>query len=338
MKRYSRPTFIALVALFALSFPIAFVSNANAQDQAEEVDPGYTEEEYSAWETADKEPDLEKRAQMLIEVVKKYPESKILPHAEASYRTMLFELSQAKNYALLEPLAEKWLMVRPGSKDTITFIAQASEKLGHDKRCVECLEELYQMEPTATMAFSIMQMYKKMNNQAKVLQWSDVVFKAPEYAADYLERYEFVRKYTEANNIPKAAEYAQLTLKSADQAKNLSAEKLEHLKKVRHACYHVIAMDLMEKDKCADAIETFKKALAVDKYGEGYYYIAQCYEKLGKDKVEDFAIPYYARAELHGGEVAPKAKARLETLYKALHNNTIIGIDKVYRRVKESVQ
>ncbi len=44
---------------------------------------------------------------------------------------------------------------------------------------------------------------------------------------------------------------------------------------------------------------------------------------------------WYAKAELQGGEIAPKAKENLEQLYKALHNNTLIGIEKVYRRAKE---
>ena len=42
-------------------------------------------------------------------------------------------------------------------------------------------------------------------------------------------------------------------------------------------------------------------------------------------------------AELMGGDQSPKAKARLELLYKALHNDTLIGIDKVYRKAKEAL-
>jgi hypothetical protein len=55
-----------------------------------------------------------------------------------------------------------------------------------------------------------------------------------------------------------------------------------------------------------------------------------------REEIEE-AILYYAKAELTGGEYAPKAKARLEKLYKALHNDTLIGIDKIYKRAKESL-
>ena len=39
-----------------------------------------------------------------------------------------------------------------------------------------------------------------------------------------------------------------------------------------------------------------------------------------------------------GGEEAPRAKSRLEVLYKALHNDTLIGIDKVYKKAKELLE
>jgi tetratricopeptide (TPR) repeat protein len=88
----------------------------------------------------------------------------------------------------------------------------------------------------------------------------------------------------------------------------------------------------MDKGNYAEAIGAFKRAIEFERYGEGYFIIAQCLEK----EIEE-AILHYAKAELTGGEYAPKAKARLEKLYKALHNDTLIGIDKIYKRAKESL-
>ena len=48
----------------------------------------------------------------------------------------------------------------------------------------------------------------------------------------------------------------------------------------------------------------------------------------------DDAMLWYARAEQNGGEYAPKAKENLEQLYKALHNETLIGIEKIYRKAQ----
>jgi hypothetical protein len=53
-----------------------------------------------------------------------------------------------------------------------------------------------------------------------------------------------------------------------------------------------------------------------------------------QDKVED-ALLSFARAELQGGDIAGQAKEKVEQLYKALHNNTTVGIEKIYRKAKE---
>ena len=68
---------------------------------------------------------------------------------------------------------------------------------------------------------------------------------------------------------------------------------------------------------------------ALEKSSESCYFIGYC---LRMQKNIDDAMLWYARAEQHGGEYAPKAKENLEQLYKALHNNTLIGIEKIYRK------
>ena len=40
----------------------------------------------------------------------------------------------------------------------------------------------------------------------------------PEFADDYMLRFGYVMQFSKKNNLQKAAEYAQLTLKSADLA------------------------------------------------------------------------------------------------------------------------
>ena len=72
---------------------------------------------------------------------------------------------------------------------------------------------------------------------------------------------------------------------------------------------------------------------------EGYYLVAQCQEKMGQ---RHDAMISYAKAVTMGWELAEsatatKAKQRLEQLYKAYHNNTLVGIDKIYKKAKESL-
>ena len=87
----------------------------------------------------------------------------------------------------------------------------------------------------------------------------------------------------------------------------------------------------MEQDRSDEAIKSFQQALKVEKYSKGYYRIALCMHK--QDRVED-AMLWYARAEKQGGDYAVKAKEQLEQIYRAIHNNTLIGIEKIYRKAK----
>ncbi len=302
------------------------------QAQEQEAEPEYSEDEYNAYDSASKEADPLKRGSMLIEFIQKYPKSKLMTYVDASFKTLLFECSNNKKYAELETLAEQWLKIHPNNFDTIARVAEAAEKLGHDEKCVQCLLELYKMQPTGSMAYNISQTYKKMNNRAKYIEWIETVFRYPEYESDYKLRLDLVQLYADAKDFTKAAEYARATLKSGDLVKQPDAATQEQLRKIRRACNDIIGRNLIEQDKYAEAIEVFQQALKAEKYGEGYYYIALCQRK--QDKIDD-AMLSYAKAELQGGEAAPKAKEQLEQLYKALHNNTLIGIEKIYKKAKE---
>jgi len=334
---------LALAAAISLDPIMAITDSSSAsqqkapQTEAQEPEPEYSEEEYNAYELASKEPDPEKRGSLLLEFIQKYPKSKLLPYIDAAYKALLYECANSEKYAQLEPLAEKWLKLNPNDLQTLAYIAKAAEKLGHDQKYVECLEAIYNLKPSdsATIALDIFHAYKKMKNEAKCLEWGEKLLKMPEYESDFMLRYDFVQKYVEQKDFAKAAEYAHLTLKAADLVKQPDAETREKLRKIRRACYHLIGMNAYEAGRFAEAIKSLQQALKAERYGEGYYYIGMSLWKM--DKVED-AMLYFARAEIQGGEVAGQAKDKLEQLYKALHNNTTIGIDKVYKKAKEQIE
>jgi hypothetical protein len=343
MKHFPRLLIFALLALTAAFFPNAAIGVAGAEaqqqkaaaEEGQEPEPEYSEEEYNAYDAASKEADLGKRGAMLIEFIRKYPESKLMSYIDAAYKTLLYECSNTKKYEQLEPLAEQWMKLHPNDIQTIAYVADAAEKLGHDQKCVDCLEAIYKLEPSPAMAYNILRIYKKMNNEPKYAEWAEKIFKMPEYDSNFMLRFDFVQKYVEAKNFAKAAEYARLTLKAADLVKQPDSETQEQLRKVRRACHHLIGMNAYERDNFNEAIKSLQQALRAERYGEGYYYIGMSLWKM--DKVEE-AMLYFARAEMQGGEVATEAKEKLEQLYKALHNNTTIGIDKVYRKAKEEIK
>jgi tetratricopeptide (TPR) repeat protein len=338
MRCHHKMLLFAALLFAAAFFPnagIAFSTAEAMQDKAadEEKETEYGEEEYNAYDAASKEPDFNKRGTMLLAFIEKYPKSSLMPYIKPAYENLLHECSQAKQYELLEPLAEKWLKLNPGNIRTLAYIAEAAEKLGHDQKCVDCLEEIYRLEPSSAMAADILQTYKKIKNQAKTDEWTEKLFKMPEYDADFGLRFDFVTRYMKAKNSAKTAEYARLTLKSADLVKEPSKDVQEQLRQVRYACHLVIGTTLYEDGKFAEATKSLNQALHYEKHGEPYYYIGMCQWK--QDQIEA-AILSFARAELQGGDIAQQAKEKVEQLYKALHNNTTIGIEKIYRKVKEA--
>lgn len=346
MKRYSKLFLMAVPALATLFFAHAFTVRAVAEEpqqkaapaaQAQDEETPYDDEEFGAYEAATKEPDLEKRGTLLLNFIQKYPKSALMKYIEYAYPNMLKELSAARKYELLQSAAEKWQKLHPNDVLTIGYIAEAANNLQEFDKCAECLEELYKMQPSPTLAKDVFDAYKKTNNLAKQIEWADKLFKMPEYDSDFMLRFYFVSKYADSKNYPKAAEYANLALKSADLVKQPKAETQEALSKVRLVCYIVIATNFMEKDKFAEALAAFKKAVQIKPSCELYYSIAQCQENL---KDVDSALVSYAKVNLvpcEKPETATKAKARLEQLYKAMHNNMTTGIEKIYKKAKEEL-
>jgi tetratricopeptide (TPR) repeat protein len=342
MTRLSKMFFFAIPALVVAFVPGAVIAHANAELQTsdsaaqeeEQSSPEY-EIEYNEYTNATKEADLEKRGAMLLEFMQKHPKSTLMTYVEQAYKNLLVECSNDGKYAELEVLAEQWLKLHPDDLQTIAYIARASEKLGHTEKYIQSLQDIYRLQPTADTAIIIAQAYREMNNMSKYLEWIQTVFKYPEFDANFALRFDLVQFYVKENDFAKAAEYAQLTLKSADLVQQPSAETQKQLRSVRHICYDIIGRSLYEKEKYAEAIKAFRQAIKEENYGAGDYYIGLCQRNL--EQIDD-AMVSLAKAELQGGEVAPKAKEYLEQLYKALHNNTTIGIDKIYRKAKEQTE
>ncbi len=289
--------------------------------------------EYNEYYEATQQADLEKRGAMLIEFLQKHPESRLNVYINQEYTKVLNEAGQAKKYEQLESLSEKWLKIHPNSQETYAFLAEATSKLQKHERYAQSLEAIYGIKPSPDLAKEILAGYQKTQNLDKQKEWTEKLFTMPELAGDYMLRFNYMTKFLAEKNYPKAEEYARLTLKSLDSIVKPDEERQAQLQKVRRASYHVIATAKMETGSYGEAITEFKKAIQAEKYDEGYYKIGQCLENL---KQIDDAMIYYAKAALMGGEYAERAKARLELLYKALHNDTLIGIDKVYTKAKET--
>jgi tetratricopeptide (TPR) repeat protein len=298
----------------------------------------YTDEEYDAYDKAVNEPDLDKRGTMLLAFMEKYPKSKLKTYIVTAYQTLMYEYQKSQKYAKLEPLAEQWLKYYPDDLQTMAYIAESAQMLGQDKKFLDYGLKIYEQKPSAKLAGYISQSYEKVGDKDKYLEWTQKLFTYPEYDGNFGIRMIFVKKYADEKNLDKAAQYANLALKCLDVAKKQDAQSDADFQKekatVRRYCYFILGLNLYEKDKYAESIKNLEMALKAERFDAAYYYIGQDLWRL--EKVED-AILAFAKAVILKGDTSAQAKEHLEKLYKGLHNNTLIGIEKVYRRAESEL-
>jgi tetratricopeptide (TPR) repeat protein len=349
MRRYFKIFVIIMMALAPAFFPKAGSQRALAAPQAKPANKqpavqeqdGATDEEiaaYKEWEDIKNEPDYKKRAEMLKAWVPKYPKSNLMPQIRYEYDTLLILLQKEEKWALLQSTAEDWSKLFPDDPDKVkkTFmVAMAAGKLGNFELCAECLEECYAKQPSGEMAHNILDNYKEVKKLAKIIEWSEKIFKMPEYDGEYGLRYYFVPLYSSSKNMPEAIKYCRLTLKSADALKEPNEDQKKQLPAVRYGCHVLIGTDLYDtQKKYADAAKEFDQAAKYKRTSLLYYYGGMCRWNL---QDIDNAILYFAAAEIIGDEpiYKQKAKEQMEKLYKSKHDDSTIGIEKRYKEAKE---
>lgn len=352
MKHYLKVCALPLFVFSAIFFLSAMNNRSSADDQKpttakvaevqESENTDYTEDEYYAYDAIKNETDRQKKSAKLLEFLKKYPKpTTITKSIDFEYEKLVDDLASAKNYDLLMSLAEDWMKTHAKDLHSRMHIANAADFLGNYEKCAECLEEIYKSEPSPSIAMDLFRNYVKMNNLAKQIEWSDRLFKMREFAADYNLRWDFVTKYMESKNFPKAAEYANLMLKSADLVKQPTPEQEKELIKKRRVAHFVTGFSLFEKDKCTEATAEFEKANRIEQNGDAHYFIGSCLDKKATaTKIQDIAedaMNAYAKCELLKGDNASKARERIDQIYPALHSGSDVGKKKVYIRARKEL-
>jgi tetratricopeptide (TPR) repeat protein len=307
--------------------------------QKQEATEEYTEEEYDAYLKATQEPDLVKRQAALIAFMEKYPKSKLQDHIVYAYRSLMFEYRKNGDYAKLEPAAEQWLKYEPNDLQTTIFVAESALRLGQDKMFIEYGEKVFAQKPNPGLAFALYQAYQKTGDETKKFDMILKLLDYPEYNDNVGLRMELVQKYAaDKSQLPKAAQYSELALKSLAIAKKpdatTEAEWNKYTASVQRSCYHLIGINYYEQKMYPQAIQALEKALDAELYDAGYYYIGMCQWEQGS--VDD-AILSFAIAELLKGEHQASAKKHCEDLYKSQHNNTLTGIERWYKKAQAVV-
>jgi tetratricopeptide (TPR) repeat protein len=338
---------LSAAALFAFGLPCQAQQTPPpkkkpvAQPVQQEQQEPYTEEEYDAYEKATQEPDLDKRGTMLLAFLEKYPKSTLKTYIVTSYQTLMYDRRKAEAWAKLLPLAEQWLKYYPDDLQTIVYIAESAHALGQDQKYLDYALKIYAAKPDCDLAASIANSYLKIGDKAKAEEWTLKLFACPAYDGNYGIRMNFLRKYLEEKKLDKAADYAGQALKSLDIAKKPDDKSDADWRKERTEiiafCNRIIGLHYYEKQKYAEAIKALERVIKAKKDSEAFYFIGMCQWKIDQvanEDVSDAMLSFALAIKCGGGEKAEEAKAHLEELYKAIHNKTLIGIEKVYTKAE----
>lgn len=315
-----------------------------AQPAQQEQEPDYTDEEYDAYEKADKEPDLDKRGTLLLAFMEKYPKSKLKTYIVTDYQRLMYDRRQSEAWAKLLPLAEAWLKYYPDDLQTIVYIAESAHAVGQDQKYIDYALKIYAVKPDCGIAAAITNSYQKLGDKDKHLEWAQKLFSCPEFDGQYGLRMLFMYKYWEEKKGDKAAEYAGLTLKSIDAAKKPDDKSDADWRKEKAdataSCNNIIGLNYYNRRRFTEAIKYLDRVAKAKKDCAAYYYIGRSQWELDQAANADVddAMLSFAVSEKCGGDKADEAKANLEKLYKAIHNNTLIGIDKIYSKATRVLQ
>jgi tetratricopeptide (TPR) repeat protein len=308
------------------------------QQKQDQTDQELTEEEYNAWEAAQNEKDPNKQAALVMAFMEKWPKSKLKSNVVNIYETLMFNLAKAGDYKTLAPLAEQWLKVNPNELKTQAYVFDAAVALGNSQKVIEWGEKLYAISPGVKLAEQVYQAYEKLGNKEKKDEWRLKLLQFPEYTNDIQFRFQLVVEYTEKKELPKAADYAQQTLKALPAAQKPAsvsdAEWNQYITDVKKTCYDVIASNYYAQKSYQEAVQNYQQAVDIDDYDSAYFYIGQ--SQLSAKDV-DSAIESFARAEYLNGRMKAQATKYLEESWKSQHDGNLTGIEKPRKRAKDYI-
>lgn len=321
-------------------------TDQDKKKKQEEVDTPYTEEEFAAYEAATKEPDLVKRQQMMIKFMTDNPKSELNKYVVPVYQQLLRDYFDKSQYAPLAAAAEAYLAFDPKDLLSIAMAAEGYRNLGDHAKYVEYGQKVFANVSSGGDAYNLTKAFEALKDDDRYMEWAQKTLELlPDTVpANYPIQMELLSRlrqmYAERKQIAKAAVLAQKLVpileKSQKPEKATAAEWQKYISKEKANAWSIIGESHYDKEKWREAMTAYQKSISfIRKNDLAYYRIGLCSWKL--DDV-DSAIDNFARAYVLKGSMAKLAYGYLEHLYKALHNGTTVGINKVLDQARREME
>ena len=304
--------------------------------------------DFAQYEEIKKEPNAQKKCDLLLAFIKERAISRMLLYAASDYQACVQPEIEKKNWAkvisdegklsalLPSEQAVKSAEIPVGAEDYIktqlrptnvtierTLLAAyfGSNNL---PKAAETAEKVYALSGDATLVPVLADIYLKMQNYDKYVSYGQKV----------LDSTPIEKSYPTALQTGKAMGLLSKVMSVyANKVPPNFEESSWNATRVFY--YGVLAKEAYGKKDFNKALELFQKVAQFDpRNDEAYYYMGMC-KWQNKDQLG--AIESFAKSVVLGKQYAGKARPYLEQLYKAEHSDSLDGLDQELAKAKSSL-
>jgi tetratricopeptide (TPR) repeat protein len=341
----------AVLAALAVCVP-----SVVAQDKISPVSDYQFKKDYAQFENIKKEPDVQKRAELLIAFMKERPISKALSYVATEYMEAVKPHIQSKSWAKVIAMEEAFIALMPTEKKVAdeavpepgageflkgvlaptmksmqSGLMAAYYQSGNFPKAAEIGERLNAAAPSKEMSVTLADIYLRMQNFDKYLEVGSKVLADYPLDQSYGTALQMAQVYLQKQDAVKARElYVKVMEVYGDKVPPGVQEAAWN--QTRAVAYSLMASNAYAQKDYPKAVELYTKVTTyMPKVDEAWFYIG-----MSKWRAQDpeGAIEAFVRCEVIGKTNAAKATGYLEQLWKARHNNTLDGLDAVRAKAK----
>lgn len=333
----SLKTMSRIVTCLAAALVCQLALVAQGSDQGQSNGDGQEEYrvQYSVYDAARNEKDVDKRAAAYLDFLKRFPNSKLEEYVVGEYKQLMQDAYDSKETERLVKLGEDFLAAKPGDVASLYFLANGLFNTAQWSRAINYAEQLHEVADNAQVksqsVFILAFAALRSNDTDRLMKYGDEACANLQPKDCYAVRIEQMRIALSQKRQSMAAQYAKKALEGiqAVAATNQDPAVKKYIDENRLRALWLLGEQDWEKERWQSAMSNYQ---AVLKYAherelrsEMFYKIGMCLWRMGKT---DTAMEVFARGSLTGPNPhAKECRRHLETLYKAGHNGSTAGIE-----------
>ena len=348
-----------ILRLIGLTAAILILCGANTFALQEKISPlsDYQyKRDYAQYEGIKKEADVQKRGELLLAFIKEHPISRILLYAATDYQESVKPFLEKKDWAKAISLEEGLMALVPSVKTVqdagipagvdsfikeqllptqkliLSSLVTAYYQSQNWPKAAETAEKIYEIAPDKSLLPAIADIYLKFNADKYLAYGQKILAEFPmDQPQGYSTAIQMAQVYIQKQDIAAATDlFSKVMDVYGDKVPPNVPEAQWNA--TRAVAYGVIATGVYAKKEYPKAQELYEKVVKFDpKRDDAYYFIGMC---KWQSKDPEGAIESFAKCAVLNKTQAKKAQQYLEDLYKARHNDSLEGLDKVLDKAK----